>query len=261
MYHFRYPLATKVAGYDTRLHRRRHDAPRDHARRHGRCRASRGRALHGAHQGRREGARCRSSTARSRSSPTNTPTPRRARVRSRSRPRTTSTTSRSASATTSRRSTCSMRSRATRTRTAPQAYRGLDRFEARKRVVADIEALGLLAKIEPTTHTVPHGDRSNVVIEPWLTDQWYVNAAELAKPAIAAVENGKTRLRARRTGRRPTSSGCATSSPGASRASSGGAIRFRRGTGPDGTRISSHDDESRAAQRLAGHAQASTAIG
>ncbi|MCC7251074.1 class I tRNA ligase family protein, partial [Hyphomicrobium sp.] len=74
----------------------------------------------------------------------------------------------------------------------PQAYRGLGRFVARKRVVADLAAQGLLAKIEPTTHTVPHGDRSNDVIEPWLTDQWYVNAAELAKPAIAAVENGKT---------------------------------------------------------------------
>ncbi|WP_072390214.1 valine--tRNA ligase [Hyphomicrobium sp. CS1GBMeth3] len=74
----------------------------------------------------------------------------------------------------------------------PAAYRGLDRFEARKRVVADLAAQGLLAKIEPTTHTVPHGDRSNDVIEPWLTDQWYVNAGELAKPAIAAVEGGKT---------------------------------------------------------------------
>ncbi len=74
----------------------------------------------------------------------------------------------------------------------PPEYRGLDRFEARRRVVADIAALGLLEKIEPTTHTVPHGDRSNVVIEPWLTDQWYVNAAELAKPAIAMVERGKT---------------------------------------------------------------------
>ncbi len=75
---------------------------------------------------------------------------------------------------------------------APEAYRGLDRFEARKRIVGDLEALGLLEKIEPTTHTVPHGDRSNVVIEPWLTDQWYVNAAELAKPAIKAVEDGST---------------------------------------------------------------------
>src|SRR5690606_12748828 len=74
----------------------------------------------------------------------------------------------------------------------PEGYRGLDRFVARQQIVADMAALGLLAKIEPTTHTVPHGDRSNVVIEPWLTDQWYVNAEELAKPAIAAVESGKT---------------------------------------------------------------------
>ena len=74
------------------------------------------------------------------------------------------------------------------------AYEGLDRFEARKRIVADMEALGLLERIEPTTHTVPHGDRSNVVIEPWLTDQWYVDAAELAKEAIKAVEDGRTRF-------------------------------------------------------------------
>ncbi len=74
----------------------------------------------------------------------------------------------------------------------PEPYRGLDRFEARKRIVADLAALDLLAKIEPTSHTVPHGDRSNDVIEPWLTDQWYVDAAELAKPAIAAVESGRT---------------------------------------------------------------------
>ncbi|PPC85492.1 MAG: valine--tRNA ligase [Hyphomicrobium sp.] len=74
----------------------------------------------------------------------------------------------------------------------PEALRGLDRFDARKKVVADIHALGLLEKIEPTTHTVPHGDRSGVVVEPWLTDQWYVNAAEMAKPAIAAVEDGRT---------------------------------------------------------------------
>ncbi len=76
----------------------------------------------------------------------------------------------------------------------PDSYQGLDRFEARRRVVADIHALGLLEKIEPTSHTVPHGDRSGAVVEPWLTDQWYVNAAEMAKPAIAAVKNGKTRF-------------------------------------------------------------------
>jgi len=77
---------------------------------------------------------------------------------------------------------------------APEAYRGLDRFEARKRVIADLEAQGLLEKIEPHTHMVPHGDRSGVPIEPWLTDQWYVNAAELAKEAIKAVEDGRTKF-------------------------------------------------------------------
>ncbi|WP_188092221.1 valine--tRNA ligase [Azospirillum sp. B21] len=74
----------------------------------------------------------------------------------------------------------------------PEAYRGLDRYEARKKVVAELEALELLEKIEPHTHMVPHGDRSGVAIEPWLTDQWYVDAATLAKPAIEAVETGKT---------------------------------------------------------------------
>jgi len=73
---------------------------------------------------------------------------------------------------------------------APAAYAGLDRFDARKKIVAEIESLGLLEKIEPHTLKVPRGDRSGVVIEPWLTDQWYVNAKELAKPAIKAVENG-----------------------------------------------------------------------
>jgi valyl-tRNA synthetase len=74
----------------------------------------------------------------------------------------------------------------------PEAYRGLERFEARKRVVADLEALGLVEKIDDHAMTIPYGDRSEVVIEPRLTDQWYVNAAEMAKPAIAAVENGDT---------------------------------------------------------------------
>jgi valyl-tRNA synthetase len=69
---------------------------------------------------------------------------------------------------------------------------GADRFKARKIVVERIEAAGLLDKIEPHTHMVPHGDRSNVVIEPFLTDQWYVNAKALAVQAIAAVREGKT---------------------------------------------------------------------
>ena len=76
----------------------------------------------------------------------------------------------------------------------PAKYRGLDRFEARKQVVADIEALGLLERVENKKIMQPFGDRSNVVIEPMLTDQWYVNAGELAKKAIEAVETGKTRF-------------------------------------------------------------------
>ena len=69
---------------------------------------------------------------------------------------------------------------------------GKDRDSARKHVVEAMARRGLLDKIEPNTHTVPHGDRSHVVIEPFLTDQWYVNAGELAKEAIAAVRDGRT---------------------------------------------------------------------
>jgi len=73
---------------------------------------------------------------------------------------------------------------------APEPYRGLERFVARKKVLADLDALGLLEKTEDHTLKVPRGDRSGVIIEPYLTDQWYVKVAELAKPAIKAVENG-----------------------------------------------------------------------
>jgi len=69
---------------------------------------------------------------------------------------------------------------------------GQDRFFARRRVVAMMEARGLLGKIAPTTHMVPHGDRSHVVLEPRLTDQWYVDAKTLAQPALKAVREGKT---------------------------------------------------------------------
>ncbi|MAZ69076.1 valine--tRNA ligase [Porticoccus sp.] len=72
----------------------------------------------------------------------------------------------------------------------PEAYRGLDRFEARHRIIADLEALGLLEKVDDHKLKVPRGDRSGVVIEPYLTDQWYVKAAPLAEKAISAVEDG-----------------------------------------------------------------------
>jgi valyl-tRNA synthetase len=74
----------------------------------------------------------------------------------------------------------------------PEAYRGLDRFEARKRIVADLEALDLVEQIVAHRHSVPHGDRSGVPIEPLLTDQWYCDAHTLAQPAIEAVESGRT---------------------------------------------------------------------
>jgi len=80
----------------------------------------------------------------------------------------------------------------------PEAYRGLDRFAARERVVADLAAAGLLEKVEDHTLMVPHHDRSGVVIEPWLTDQWYCDARVLAEPALAAVEEGRTQFVPRR---------------------------------------------------------------
>jgi valyl-tRNA synthetase len=76
----------------------------------------------------------------------------------------------------------------------PEKYRGLDRFAARKQIVADLEAQALIDKVEAQVHAVPHAQRGNAVIEPWLTDQWYVNAAELAKRAMAVVEDGKTQF-------------------------------------------------------------------
>ncbi len=76
----------------------------------------------------------------------------------------------------------------------PEKYQGLDRFEARKAVVADIDVRGLLIKVEDKKIMQPFGDRSGVVIEPMLTDQWYVDAKTLAGPAIEAVESGKTKF-------------------------------------------------------------------
>lgn len=74
---------------------------------------------------------------------------------------------------------------------APEAYQGMERFKARKAVLADLEEMDLLVKIDDIQHTVPYGDRSGTVIEPYLTEQWYVDAATMAKPAVEAVETGK----------------------------------------------------------------------
>ena len=76
----------------------------------------------------------------------------------------------------------------------PPDLRGLDRAEARRRVVALLEEQGLVERIDPHTLQVPRGDRSGAILEPWLTDQWYVQIAPLAAPAIAAVEDGRIRF-------------------------------------------------------------------
>src|SRR5882672_8327007 len=77
----------------------------------------------------------------------------------------------------------------------PKAYRGLDRFEARKRVVADLEAQGLIEKTEDIVHAVPHDEKTKtVVLEPYLTEQWYLNVTPLAAKALQAVEEGRTRF-------------------------------------------------------------------
>jgi len=77
---------------------------------------------------------------------------------------------------------------------APEKYRGMDRYAARKQIVKDLDAVGLLEKTEPHKLVVPRGDRSGVVVEPYLTDQWYVKTASLAAPAIKAVEDGRIRF-------------------------------------------------------------------
>ena len=76
----------------------------------------------------------------------------------------------------------------------PNEYVGLDRFKARKKIIENMKSLNLFVKEENITHTVPHGDRSNVIVEPWLMDQWYVDAKKLAVPAIKAVKNGNTQF-------------------------------------------------------------------
>ena len=76
----------------------------------------------------------------------------------------------------------------------PTKYQGLDRYDARRLILADLEAEGMLVQEEILDNVVPHGDRSGVVIEPWLMDQWYVNAEKLAQPAIKAVEDGRTKF-------------------------------------------------------------------
>jgi valyl-tRNA synthetase len=76
----------------------------------------------------------------------------------------------------------------------PERFQGLDRYEARDAIVAELQGLGLLEKIEDHVLMMPYGDRSGVVVEPWLMDQWFVDAKTLAEPAIRAVEDGRVRF-------------------------------------------------------------------
>ena len=77
---------------------------------------------------------------------------------------------------------------------APEKYRGLDRFGARKKIVAEMEELGLVEKIEPHTHAVPYGDRGGVPVEPYLTEQWYADAKKLAEAPLAAARDGRVKF-------------------------------------------------------------------
>lgn len=104
----------------------------------------------------------------------------------------------------------------------PEQFQGLERFAARKAVVAEFDKLGLLEEVKPHDLTVPYGDRGGVVIEPMLTDQWYVRTAPLAKVAIEAVENGEINSCLSST-KTCITHGCATFRTGVSPVSCGGA--------------------------------------
>ena len=113
--------------------------------------------------------------------------------------------------------------------TVPDGYIGLDRVVARKKLLEDMDALGLLGEIEDNLHSVPHGDRSGVPVEPWLMDQWYVNAAELASQPLPLSRMAAQNLY-RNAGRKPISTGWKISSHGAYQDNSGGGTGFRYGT-------------------------------
>ncbi len=110
----------------------------------------------------------------------------------------------------------------------PAEFQKLERFAARKAVVAAIDALGLLEEIKPHDLTVPYGDRGGVVIEPMLTDQWYVRADVLAKPAVEAVENGDIQFVPKQY-ENMYFSGCAIFRTGVSLVSCGGVTVSRHG--------------------------------
>ncbi len=111
----------------------------------------------------------------------------------------------------------------------PAEYAGLERFEARKQIVAAFDAAGLLVSVDDHNLKVPKGDRSGTVIEPWLTDQWYVSTKPLAEPAIAAVEDGRIQFVPKQY-ENMYFSWMRDIRTGASAVNCGGATGFRRGT-------------------------------
>ena len=131
---------------------------------------------------------------------------------------------------------------------APAAYRGLDRFAARQRIVDDLNALGLLAEVQAHRLMAPRGDRSGAVIEPRLTNQWFVKIATLAAPAIRAVQDGRIEF-VPKGYETPTSLGCGTFRIGASAASSGGGTAFRLGTAWTGPSMLAETRRMPAAER------------
>ena len=119
------------------------------------------------------------------------------------------------------------------------AYAGLDRYEARKRIVADLETLGLIEKIEDYTNNIGSCQRCKTVVEPRVSTQWFAKAKILAKPRHRSRRDQQNRNHPRASGAATTSSGCTTSATGASRASSGGDTASRPGIARTATRSSS----------------------
>ena len=122
--------------------------------------------------------------------------------------------------------------------TVPDALQGLDRFEARKRVVEMFRELGLLEKVEDHRHAVGHCYRCDTIVEPRLSDQWFVKMAPLAKPALAGVPRRPAHASSRSAAATSTPSGWRTSATGASPGSSGGATGSRCGTATPAARPS-----------------------
>ncbi len=150
---------------------------------------------------------------------------------------------------------------------APAAYRGLDRFVARKKIVADLQAQGLLEETRKHRLTVPRCERTGQIVEPMLTDQWFVAVSKPGRDGEIDRRQGDPRGRDRRgasstpsNGSTPTTSGCTTSRTGASRASCGGATRSRRGTARTASCSSAATKRRRASAPLppatAGHSRA-----